>query len=255
MGECVLTSRHGEITTEILTPASNLSIGETVSINIDGEPYEFIVVHQGLPSSGYDASCNGTWLLMKDIYTLHHFTYETYNEEYDWYDGDPWEYSKYTKIAECLNDIYNKIDPTIKQSIVTANIPSQYYYDRINGSDYDPYYKSSVTAMPVFLLSTAELGCGTTQSNGSKYYDYYQEGDTLDYFTYGHDSAANSRRIAFYNSTATSWWTRTNGGGERYCAYIQANGSDSSAEGNYYFGVRPAIIVPFDTKFAVSLLD
>ena len=48
------------------TPAGELDIGSSVFLNVDGVPVEFLVVHQGLPSSIYDTSCDGTWFLMKD---------------------------------------------------------------------------------------------------------------------------------------------------------------------------------------------
>ena len=46
----------------------NKAIGSIVKLKVNGAAKEFIVVHQGKPSSLYDESCNGTWLLMKDIY-------------------------------------------------------------------------------------------------------------------------------------------------------------------------------------------
>ena len=51
------------------TPLGNLAVGKTVKIAVGGKDYDWIVVHQGLPGSMYDTSCDGTWLLMKDIYT------------------------------------------------------------------------------------------------------------------------------------------------------------------------------------------
>ena len=45
-------------------PIGNLAVGSVVALNIGN----FIVVHQGKPGAIYDDSCNGTWLLMKDIY-------------------------------------------------------------------------------------------------------------------------------------------------------------------------------------------
>lgn len=50
------------------TPLGNYAVGKTVKIAVNGKDYDWLVVHQGKPSSIYDASCNGTWLLMKDIY-------------------------------------------------------------------------------------------------------------------------------------------------------------------------------------------
>ena len=45
------------------------AVGSTVKIKVNGTVEDFIIIHQGKPSSVYDDSCNGTWLLMKDIYT------------------------------------------------------------------------------------------------------------------------------------------------------------------------------------------
>lgn len=45
------------------------AVGSTVKIKVNGTVKDFIIVHQGIPDAGiYDASCNGTWLMMKDIY-------------------------------------------------------------------------------------------------------------------------------------------------------------------------------------------
>ena len=47
------------------------AVGSIVKIKVNGASKDFIVVQQGNPNTGtYDASCDGTWLLMKDIYTL-----------------------------------------------------------------------------------------------------------------------------------------------------------------------------------------
>lgn len=53
---------------EPLVLASSLAVGSSVYCNVNGTKTEFIIVHQSKPSSLYDDSCNGTWLLMKDIY-------------------------------------------------------------------------------------------------------------------------------------------------------------------------------------------
>ena len=50
------------------TTIGTFAVGKTITLNVSGKAKEFIVVHQGKPSSLYDDSCNGTWLLMKDIY-------------------------------------------------------------------------------------------------------------------------------------------------------------------------------------------
>ncbi|WP_295581083.1 DUF6273 domain-containing protein [uncultured Oscillibacter sp.] len=47
------------------TPLGSLPVGAIVQIKEKDIPKEYIVVHQGLPSAMYDASCNGTWLFRK----------------------------------------------------------------------------------------------------------------------------------------------------------------------------------------------
>ena len=50
------------------TPISDLPVGNAIKLNVGGNPLEFLIVHQGLPGDSYDESCDGAWLLMKDIY-------------------------------------------------------------------------------------------------------------------------------------------------------------------------------------------
>ena len=52
---------------------STKAVGSIVKIKVNGAAKDFIIVHQGLPSSAYDASCNGVWVVMKDIYTTSTF--------------------------------------------------------------------------------------------------------------------------------------------------------------------------------------
>ena len=40
---------------------SSKAIGSTIKLKVNGSAKDFIVVHQGKPSSVYDDSCNGTW--------------------------------------------------------------------------------------------------------------------------------------------------------------------------------------------------
>lgn len=51
------------------TPLGELAVGNLVRMKVNGTSRYFIVVHQGKPSSWYDDSCDGTWLLMNEIYT------------------------------------------------------------------------------------------------------------------------------------------------------------------------------------------
>ncbi len=56
------------------TLAGELPIGASVFFNVNGVSTEFLAVHQGLPTEAYDASYDGTWLLMKDAYIKKRFS-------------------------------------------------------------------------------------------------------------------------------------------------------------------------------------
>lgn len=51
--------------------ASSLAVGSTVKLMEGGTAVDYLVVNQGIPSNSglYDASCDGTWLLRKDIHS------------------------------------------------------------------------------------------------------------------------------------------------------------------------------------------
>ena len=64
MGRCIYL-RKGEVHTAPVVgiKAGDLPIGQIVKLMEGGVETEFIVVHQGIPGSMYDSSCDGTWLL------------------------------------------------------------------------------------------------------------------------------------------------------------------------------------------------
>ena len=83
---------------------STKAVGSTVKIKVNGAAKDFIIVHQGKPSSIYDDSCNGTWVLLKDIYTTSTF-------------GNSNSY-KDSSIHSYLNStFYNLIDSEIRAAI------------------------------------------------------------------------------------------------------------------------------------------
>ena len=197
------------------------AVGSTVKIKVNGTVKDFIIVHQGKPSSVYDDSCNGTWLLMKDIYTTSKLDN---NNSY-----------KDSNIHTYLNGtFYNLIDSNIRAAIKQVKIP----YQNGTGSGGSLATGSNGLSTKVFLLSGYEVGW-TTSDNGY----FPKDGVRLAYF--GNSSGGNSKRVAYNGSSAAIWWLRSplasNDNG------VWSVGTDGSSVNGWYFGscgVRPAFILP-----------
>ena len=198
------------------------AVGSIVKIKVNGASKDFIVVQQGNPNTGtYDASCDGTWLLMKDIYTTSTF-------------GNNNSY-KDSSIHTYLNGtFYNLIDSNIRAAIKQVKIP----YQNGTGSGGSLATGSNGLSTKVFLLSGYEVGW-TTSDNGY----FPKDGVRLAYF--GNSSGGNSKRVAYNGSSAAIWWLRSpyTGNGSN----VWNVDTDGSSNYNGYlnsYGVRPAFILP-----------
>lgn len=212
------------------TKLSALSVGSTVKLNVNGTAKEFLVVHQGLPSSLYDSSCNGTWLLMKDIYEKR--VWSSSNNSY-----------KDSSIHSYLNSTFlGLFDSDIQSAIKQVKLP----YQNGTGSGGSVASGSNGLSTKVFLLSGYELGWTTSDSS-----HFPVDGAKLSYFTSGTTAAANNLRIANYGGTATVWWLRSpyTGNTDRVWLVLTSglyNGGSCSSS----WGVRPALVL--DSSLSVS---
>ena len=199
---------------------STKAVGSTVKIKVNGTVKDFIIVHQGKPSSIYDDSCAGTWLLMKDIYTTS--TFDNNNSYKD------------SSIHTYLNGtFYNLIDSNIRAAIKQVKIP----YQNGTGSGGSLATGSNGLSTKVFLLSGYEVGW-TTSDNGY----FPKDGVRLAYF--GNSSGGNSKRVAYNGSSAANWWLRSpSTSGSSYVWYVSTGGSYNNWC-NGSCGVRPAFILP-----------
>ena len=200
------------------------AVGSVLKLNLNGSPKNFIVVHQGKPSSLYDDSCDGTWVLMQDIHSTRQW------------DGSNNDY-KNSDIHSWLNGTFlNLFDANIREAIKQVKIP----YHNGTGSSGSVASGANGLSCKIFLLSGYELGW--TKSDNSY---FPQDGAKLDYFTAGTGSAANNKRIAKYNGSATSWWTRSP---YTYYSdgvwYVNSDGSYSVWDYSNTYGVRPAFVLP-----------
>ena len=212
------------------TKLGSMSVGSTVKLKLGGTARDFLVVHQGLPSSMYDSSCNGTWLLLKDIYTTR--AWDSSNNDY-----------KNSDIHSYLNGTFlNLFDNDIKNAIKQVKIP----YHNGTGSGGSVASGANGLSCKIFLLSGYELGWTTSDNS------YFpRDGAKLSYFSSGTSSAANNKRIANYNGSATDWWLRSpNTLNTNYVSHVRSSGSCSSWYCNGTCGVRPALVL--DSSLSVS---
>lgn len=202
---------------------SDYAVGESVFLNVNGTPTEFLVVQQGLPSTAYDASCDGTWLLMKDSYASMAF------------DATDNNYGSSDAHAYVNNTFFNLFDSNIQAIVKQVKIPYT------NGTGTGGSLKTGANGLStkVFLLSHIEV-IGTADSNVNT------EGALLDYFVTG-------STIANYNGAAFRWWARSphkSGTGSYYaCSFGTTNKSVGSNAYKNAGGIRPCIILPYGTEF------
>ena len=212
------------------TQLGSMSVGSTVKLNLGGSPRDFLVVHQGLPSSMYDSSCNGTWLLLKDIYSNR--TWDGSNNDY-----------KNSDIHSYLNGTFlNLFDDDIKNAIKQVKIP----YQNGTGSGGSVASGSNGLSCKIFLLSGYEVGFSTSDNS------YFpRDGAKLSYFSSGTSSSANNKRIAKLNGSATDWWLRSPGtSGTGRVWYVYSDGDCNGWSYRNSIGVRPALVL--DSSLSVS---
>lgn len=210
------------------TPISELPVGNTVKIAVNGTLRDFLIVHQGLPNYIYDNSCNGTWLLAKDIY-----------ENRQWSTSNVNKY-EISDIHTYMNNAFlNLFDSNIKDTIKQVKIP----YRKNGGAYGTDQYGADGLSVKIFLLSGYEVGWTTSDIDSLPV-----DGAKLSYFEYGNGTSANNKRIANLNGSSARWWLRspmTNDSSAVFTVFY--NGDWSSPNASDSRGIRPALIFPSDT--------
>ena len=203
---------------------SSKAIGSTIKLKVNGSAKDFIVVHQGKPSSVYDDSCNGTWLLMKDIY-----------EKRQWNSSNTNDYANST-IHSYLNSTFlNLLEPNIKRAIKQVKLP----YRKGSGSSETVTSGSNGLSAKIFLLSAAE-------TSFSHAYMPSGEGTELAYFKGCADDSSDSKRVAYFGRFADFWWLRSPScsGYSNYALYVGSDGGLDDYLSPSSYGIRPAFVLP-----------
>ena len=200
------------------------AVGSTVKIKVNGTAKDFIIIHQGKPSSVYDDSCNGTWLLMKDIY-----------EKRQWNSSNTNDYANST-IHSYLNSTFlNLLEPNIKRAIKQVKLP----YRKGSGSSETVTSGSNGLSAKIFLLSAAE-------TSFSHAYMPSGEGTELAYFKGCADDSSDSKRVAYFGRFADFWWLRSPScsGYSNYALYVGSDGGLDDYLSPSSYGIRPAFVLP-----------
>lgn len=203
----------------------NKAIGSIVKLKENGTLVDYLVVHQGRPSSIYDASCDGVWLLRKDIAENRVWQSTNVNK------------LESSEIQAYLNGTWlNRYDANIKAAIKQVKIP----YRQNGGSGGTDRNGANGLSCKIFLLSGYEMGWTTSDNH------YFPvDGAKLAYFDSGTGTAANNKRIAYLNGSAADWWLRSpHTHYTSYVWYVLSDGSYYTPDANYSYGVRPALILP-----------
>lgn len=214
---------------------SDLEIGGSIKLNLNGTPWDWLVVHQGLPSAIYDASCNGTWLLLKDCYETRH-----------WHRSDANTLENSTIHTYLNNTFHKKFDSNIQGAIKRVKIP----YRKGGGSGGTDQSGANGLLTKSFLLSGYEVGF---KASDSPYLP--KDGAKLDYFESGSNTSARNKRVANLNGSATNWWLRsqdTSGTGTVW--RVTTSGVCNRYNASNSYGIRPAIILPSDMLVTDDML-
>lgn len=214
------------------TPLSSCALGSIVKIGVGGSATDFLIVSQGKPSALYDESCNGTWVLMKDIY-----------ENRIWDDTNN-DYANSDLCAWLNSTFFNQLDIKIRTAVKQVKIP----YRAGSGNSGTVSSGTNGLNTKIFLLSGTETGLvdGYLPPN---------EGTKLSYFANTATSGAESLRVANLDGSAAVWWLRSPSlsgayGGTALMSSVNATGAWANFAYNTSYGVRPAMVLPSDLLVA-----
>lgn len=203
------------------------AVGESVFLNIDGSPVEFLVVNSGIPSNSalYDSSCDGIWLMMKDIYEMR-----------KWHKTNTNVYGTSDIHAYLNGEFLGLFDAKVQASIKQVKIPY------VNGTGSSGAVASGANGLPAKIFLPAPFELGWTISNSSF---YPADGAALDYFV----SADNSKRIAYLDGDTEAWWTRSPSKYSTDMVFaVLVDGSGIRPTAAELYGVRPVLILPYNAK-------
>ena len=223
-------------------PASTFPVGNVFKIPVNGTVYNWTIVNQGNPdTSKYNASCNGTWLLMEDCYTsMKFFTGNSgginTNKTGNYNISDVKSYLD--------NDFFNMLNDSTKKVVKQVTLPTA------SKLGFDPNWESTTISAKAFILSLAELGFYELPQDESANLPTTRginEGAVLNYFLNTNRSGADPKRKSKQGKT---YWTRTPlGSNTMVYTIINTGDRDAGNDRTDSFGVRVCMIIDSNAMF------
>lgn len=217
--------------------ASDLAVGSVVKLMENGVATEYLVVNQGKPSGSslYDDSCDGTWLLRKDI-----------KEKRQWHSSDVNDYKNSTIHAWLNGDFFNLFGSVEQATIKQVKIP----YVNGNGSSGSVSSGANGLSTKIFFLSGYEVG-GLQSSSSYLPID----GAKTEFFLSGEGGSQWQQRIAYLNAVATAWWLRSAYmNSTARVTFVNITGNTTYSDASDANGIRPSLILPSNAVFDTNTM-
>lgn len=217
---------------EVSIDLSTATVGQEINLPVNGVMTPHIVVHIGNPDPElYDASCDGVWLLRKDIV-----------------ENGQWNASNVNTLAgstimTAMQGYVDDYDETVQAAIKTVKIPYC-----VGGGNWTIQTLGNGLECKIFPLCYYELG----GSDGNVPVD----GAKLDYFLPGgNEPSANAKRIFNYNGAPSNVLLRSlfkiN---THFCSQCGSNGILGQWDASSAAGYLPCFIMQ-NTFQAIYLVD
>lgn len=200
------------------TRLGNVAVGTVLKMQENGVPAQYIVIQQGLPSSLYDSSCNGTWLLRRYVYPGTSTIWQNAGDELD--------YSK-SLLNNVTQSVLSAYDAETLNTIYTVKIPYCYNMGGVKSG-------SSGMSTKIFVLSPHEY-CDPNSSR------YGVDGAALSWFSGVSGSDLVSRAVC-----GAEYWGRSTPFAEYGSQFPRVTEDGFSTASWYLYSAfaRPCIIRP-----------
>lgn len=209
--------------------ASSLAVGSTMKLMEGGTAVEYLVVNQGIPSNSslYDASCDGTWLLRKDVHSKR-----------QWNSSNISTYAS-SDINTWLNGgFFNSLGNVERAVVKQVKIPYC-----VGGGNTTINSGTNGLNTKAFLLGGHEVGWTSSSSSPL-------DGTILFYFSSGLGDTAKSKRIAYLDGAVTEWWLRSwQTITDSTIWVVNSDGGIGGGPASNSYGIRPALILPNNAVF------